>query len=264
MDTVMARETLEAFADGALSPEEAARIVLHLADCPGDAAYVDALMEVNALVAAAYAEPLHQAVPERIRAAIFPERPVAAPAAARRGRPADPRGGWRALAARPWARLAGWAALAASAALAVGLAIGPVGDGRQVQIASADAVDEALREALETRPSGPVGGAPAAARLTLIATFLDGDGRPCREYEILDAAEDALTQGIACRTPDQGWATEVAVASRLAPDVDRGEAFVPAEGAQAGALDGALDRLGAGMLMTPDEERELIEAGWRR
>jgi hypothetical protein len=258
MDTVMARETLEAFVDGALSPEEAARVVLHLADCPADATFVDALMETNQLVAAAYAEPLHQAVPERIRAAIYPEAAAAPPAAPR----ADGRTGWR--RARPASRRMVWGAVAASAALAVLVAVGPARNSGPVQIAGATAADAALRTALETRPSGQVPGGPASARITLIASFLDRDGRPCREYEILDAEAGALTQGIACRTMDVGWATEVAVASRLAAAADRGDAFVPAEGAGAGsgALDGALDRLGAGMLLSPEEERSLIEAGW--
>ncbi len=255
MDPVMDRERLEAFVDGALSPEDSAAIVLHLADCPSDAAYVDALMEANALVAAAYAEPLHQPVPERLRAAIFPEA-VRAPV-----RPAA-RSGWRAL--RPQPRTVVWAALAASAALVIGLAVSPARNSGPVQIAGAAATDDALRVALETSGSGLVEAGSAPAQITLIATFFDRDGRPCREYELLDPTATALTQGIACRSPDQGWATELAVASRLTPAADRGGAFVPAEGASASALDGALDRLGAGMLLTPDEERGLIANDWRR
>jgi anti-sigma factor RsiW len=263
MDTVMDRETLEAFVDGALTPEESARVVLHLADCPEDAAYVDALMEANALVAAAYAEPLHQPVPERLRATIFPAGPAAAPASAPPRAAGDPRGGgWRALRLPP--RRAAWGALAASFALVLGVAAVSQRETGRVQLAGGPAADAALAAALETRPSGAVPGGPASARITLIATFLAADSRPCREYEILDAAAGALAQGIACRTPGEGWATEIAVASRLDPAADRGGAFVPAEGAGAGggALDGALDRLGAGMLLSPDEERALIESGW--
>lgn len=263
MDAVTSRETLEAFVDGALSPEESARVVLRLADSTEDAAYVDALMELNALLGAAFAEPLNQAIPERIRAAIFP--PAAAPASPRAAGPARlaaaGRPGWRAAPAsrrRVW----GWTAVAAAALLAVGVAQAPWRAGESVQIAGATGADDELRIALEEQPSGPVASA-ADERITLIATFEDSLGRPCREYEILHDAARAVTRGVACRNPGHGWATEVAVASRL-PAANLGEGFVPAQGEDSAALDGALDRLGAGMLLSADEERALIASGWSR
>ena len=97
--TEMDAARLDAFVDGALSPEEAARVVLHLADCPGDQAYVDAVMETNALLAAAFSEPLHQALPERLRATIFPDRRRPPRPGRRRAPPPGPRRaacrGWR-------------------------------------------------------------------------------------------------------------------------------------------------------------------------
>ncbi|PJN94791.1 hypothetical protein CNY89_12380 [Amaricoccus sp. HAR-UPW-R2A-40] len=71
MDAVMDHETLAAFVDGALSPEDSAGVVMHLADHPLDAAHVDALMELNALLGEAYAAPLHEPAPEPIVAAIL-------------------------------------------------------------------------------------------------------------------------------------------------------------------------------------------------
>ncbi|MBP7241215.1 hypothetical protein [Amaricoccus sp.] len=255
MDTVIEPQTLESFVDGALSPEESARVVLHLADSPRDAAYVDALMELNAMLGAAFAGPTNQAIPERIRAAIFP-----APAATAPARPSG-RGGWR--MARPGARrIAAWTAVAAAAALAVGVAIDlrPAGD--TVQIADASGADEALRIALEGAPSGvaPSGG---EERITLIATYRDRIGRPCREYEILHDADRALTRGLACRNSGEDWETELAVASRLpSPAMAGGDGFVPAQGAASETLDAALDRLGIGMALPPEEERALIGSGW--
>lgn len=265
MDAVTSRETLEAFVDGALSPEESARVVLRLADNPEDAAYVDALMELNALLGAAFSEPLNQAVPERIRATIFPAAAVAGAGAAAAGparsgsRTARP--GWR--GAVPSRRSAGaWAAVAAAAVLAVGLVVGPWRGEQSVQIAGATGADDELRVALEEQPSGPVA-TTADEKITLIATFADRLGRPCREYEILHDAARAVTRGVACRSPETGWATEVAVASRL-PTASSGEGYVPAQGEESDALDGALDRLGAGMLLTAGEERALIASNWRR
>ncbi|PJN92664.1 hypothetical protein CNY89_27720, partial [Amaricoccus sp. HAR-UPW-R2A-40] len=48
-------------------------------------------------------------------------------------------------------------------------------------------------------------------------TFLDKTGQPCREYELLDPEAMALTQGVACRSGDGEWQTEVSVASRMDP-----------------------------------------------
>lgn len=262
MDAVMDRQTLAAFVDGALSPEDSAGVVMHLADHPEEAAHVDALMELNALLGEAYAEPLHEPAPERIVAAILgpAARGTGESGAIRVGR-GDPRGGWRQrLGKSPKSAVA--ALLAVAAVFAV--VIGPGRFSEPVQILGAPpSVDEDLRAALETAPSGPVG-TETPQRITLVGTFLDRTGQPCREYELLDPEAMALTQGVACRSGDGEWQTEVSVASRIDPVADR-DAFVPASGAAGDpeALDRALDRLGAGMTLSPAEERALI-ASWGR
>lgn len=247
-NTTLDHAILDAFVDGALSPEEAARVVLHLADCPGDRAYIDAVMETNALLAAAYAAPLHQPVPERLRAAIFPAPAAPAPRA---------RTGWRAALRRPPRAL--WGALAACCALAVGLGIGLLPEDEAPGAAAG--LDPRLRGALEARPSGLAVETADGAQVTLIATFRDGAGRPCRQFEILDVAAGALTEGVACRAA-AGWTSEIAVASPLAAPERRGQTFVPASGEGDEALGAALDRLGAGMALTPSEEQTLIASGW--
>lgn len=265
MDAVMDRDTLAAFVDGALSPEASARVVLHLADHPGDSAHVDALMELNALLGQAFAAPLAQPAPERIVATILG---TAGGASARS--PASRRGlgrlaGWRPAAGRAGGRQAFAAAAVAAAAVAlvVGLAFGPGPMRRPVQILGAPpSADADLRAALETAPSGAVAtGGPH--QITLLGTFLDKTGRPCREYDLLDPTANTLTQGVACRSGVGEWSTAVAVASRLAGGVDR-DAFVPASGEPGDpeALDRALDMLGAGMAMTPAEEQALLDS-WR-
>jgi Putative zinc-finger len=254
---------LDAFADGALSAEESARVVMHLADCPGDAAYVDAVMETSELLAAAYAAPLYEPLPERLRATIFSA-----------ARPPAKSGGWRPRALT-WRRVFG-AAVAASVGLAVGLAALPIwrsaNSPASVETAS---VDPFLTAALTMRPSGAVATLPGLAReapasaasdvrLTLIGTFFDRDGRPCREYETLDAPGGLRTQGVACYADATGWTTEVVVTNRIAAPQDHGDGYVPAEGGVSAALDDALDRLGVGMPIGPDKEAELIARSWRR
>jgi hypothetical protein len=255
--TVIDRAALDAFVDGALSPEESARIVLHLADCPADQAYVDAVMETNALLAAAYAEPMHAPLPDRLRATIFPEAPAGSAAA----RPPS-RSGWRAALRGP--RRAFWGALAATCALAVGVGTGVVSNwGADDDLAARPPGGDAeLAVALQDSPSGAEVQTAAGSTITLIASFLDGAGRPCREYEILDLAAGALTEGVACREASGAWTPEIAVAARLPEAQDRGDAYVPASGAGDEAIGAALDRLEAGMAMTPAEEQALLAADW--
>lgn len=255
--TVLDPATLDAFVDGALTPEEAARVVLHLADCPGDQAYVDAVMETNVLLAAAYAEPLHQAIPERLRATIYPDAPLAA------GRPA-----MRAAAhpgprsARAWTRRAGWAVLAASAALIVGVGFAPGEDPTGAPLVGFPSTDDALRAALETSPSGPIDTTEDGPEISLVASFRARDGRPCREFEVIDADAGALTQGVACRDSSGAWSAEIAVASRIADPPTPADGYVTASGAGEEALEAALDRIGAGMILTPVQEQALIESAW--
>ena len=56
------RTRLAAFVDGELSPEEAAAVVMHLADHPADQAYVDDLFAANAALALLQREALPQRV----------------------------------------------------------------------------------------------------------------------------------------------------------------------------------------------------------
>ena len=76
----MTRDRLAAFADGELTPEEAAAVVMHLADHPQDQAYVDEVMAANAALARAFAAPMTEPVPDAIRTAILGPAPQAEPA----------------------------------------------------------------------------------------------------------------------------------------------------------------------------------------
>ena len=68
--TQMDRTRLAAFVDGELSPEEAAAVVMHLADHPADQAYVDDLFAANAALSAAFAAPLSEPIPSSLRAVL--------------------------------------------------------------------------------------------------------------------------------------------------------------------------------------------------
>jgi hypothetical protein len=250
MGAVIDAGRLAAYVDGALEPEEAAQVVMHLADNPEDRERVSRLTELNALLVAAYAAPLSQPVPERIRRAVDP-----ASGGGGNVVPFRTRGAATAVVAT-------LVALAAGVMLVFGFGplwrstvpgapgVGPVPGGSELQMA------------LETGPSGSVVSFPDGDEVTLIATFLDGRGRPCREFELLHDTATEFSRGIACRGADAAWAVAVVVSEPLGGEPDPEAGYMPAAGAIDAALSGALDVLGAGPSLAPDAERELMAAGW--
>lgn len=246
MNTKMDPDTLAAFVDGELSPEQAARVVMHLADHPQDQAYVDELMAANVALARAFAAPLAEPVPAAIHAAIM--------GASANVVPLRPRG-WRATV-----RPVTYAALAVAAALAMvavlppltsnateGLAIGPV--------ASGGALDAALTTLASGTPLALEGG----AEVMILATLPTPTGH-CREVELLHTTANRLELGIACRSDEGPWTVEAMLSETLASSGADG--FVPASGAEAQSLQFALDRLGAGETLPPEVEADLLAKGW--
>ena len=63
-ETTMDKARLAAFVDGELSPEDAAEVVMHLANDPVDQAYVDELMALNVIIADAYDAEIIRMAPE--------------------------------------------------------------------------------------------------------------------------------------------------------------------------------------------------------
>ena len=236
----MDKSRLAAFVDGALTPEEAAAVVMHLADHPEDQAYVDDLMAANTALARAFARPMTEPVPEAIRAAIdgVPQAQVL---------PFRPR---RAALAF------GGLALAASAVLALvlvpepapqGLVLGPVASG------------SALHDHLQRLPSGQTVDLADGAELTILATLPTRSG-PCREVEVIDRVAGRLDLLLACK-PGSGWQVEVALAEPL-PEGVEDEGFVPAGGMETAGLTPWLDQREAGMALDAAAEAALIARGW--
>ncbi|SEN93910.1 Putative zinc-finger [Gemmobacter aquatilis] len=238
------KDRLAAFADGELSPEEAAAVVMHLADHPEDQAWVDEVMAANMALARAFAAPMAEPVPDRFQALILPDADPAAHVVAFRPRWSMP---------RIWAG----AALALAAALAVmavlpepdaGLRVGPVAAG------------SALETALMAQASGAVQPLGEAGQLTILAT-LPATGGYCREFELVAPETGDIQLGLACRA-GTGWAVDVLLAETAATGGETASGYLPASGNDAGAIDPWLDRRGAGMALSADEEAALIQHGW--
>lgn len=242
-DIVMDKSRLAAFVDGELSPEEAAEVVLHLADHPQDQAYVDDLMVANEALAQAFADPLSEPVPQAIEEAIMGPRETAEIIPFRR-RPSI------------WVGTA----LAASVALAMiaGPAIFAPGETSALAVGSV-AEGSGLAQALNTLPSGTPEALDENREMMILAT-LPIDGGFCREVEIIDRADARIDLGVACRA-DAVWTVEVTLSEPLeAAGTEDG--FVTASGAEMQGLMPFLDRLGVGAALDPEAEAQAIERGW--
>jgi len=252
----ISKETLSAFVDGELSPDEMDRVAAHLETHPEDHAYVQDLILSNALLARAFDAPMEQPIPERLRAVASGERANADHA---------PSGQSSVIAfPRRFARYAAPAGLALAASLAAVLFLGGRDAAPTLSIAEGLlVVDGPLHAALETRPSGAAETAADGARFIPSATFADAAGRHCREVEAVapGAARARVVEAlIACREDGGVWRVAAAVAEH--PAHKQGEGFVPASGGAASGIGAALDALGAGMALDPDAEAALIARGW--
>jgi Putative zinc-finger len=248
--TVMDKDRLAAFVDGELSPEEAAAVVMHLADHPQDQAHVDDLMAANAALVQAFARPMEEPVPPALRDLILGEAESASVVVSFRARP-------RLSTLAVWGGLATGAALAAGLALAVYL---PSGGGPDL-VPGPLAADSPLQPALAALPSGEVQTLPDGAELMILAT-LPTPGGFCREVEVVRPADQSLQAALVC-TEGRGWEVEVVIAENLAAAA-AAEGFATASGDEAQSFVPFLDRMGAGAVLSPQEEVAAMTRGWTK
>lgn len=262
-------EVLLAFADGALTGEEADAVARHLETDEDARQLVDTFKRTAVLVSAAYDPVLDAPVPERLVKAASGEPAAAAPS--------------NVVPLRR--RMNGWpkasvylAPLAASVLLAVGAVAGyrlaavtpPDSKGLQLAVGPLPAgapIATILETTASNMPVTPGRAAPtSAAELMVVATFYDRNGRACREFEVTfppngAAADPALFAAIGCRNSEGRWSIEGAVHLAGGPSPSLGE-FNPASGKSFSAIEGVLTALGAKPAITPAEEQALIESRW--
>lgn len=234
-------ETLTAFADGELAEARMAEIRQALAADPALAARVEALRRAREAVAALRPEPVPAALEARIRAlaAAGSAPPPAAPEA-----PETPRaeeGGKVVDLASRRRRIPVWQALtAAAAALALGFGLG------QSFRATPDGGLE-LAALLDALPSGRTGSAQGA-EIAMVASFHDGAGALCREYETREGGRVAVN--VACRGAG-GWEPRLVLAMGAA------EGYVPASSFE--ILDAWMTRVEAGPPLGAAEEAAALK-----
>ena len=243
--TKIDRARIAAYVDGELTPEEAAAVAMHLADHPEDQAYADDLFAANAALAAAFAAPLQDPVPQAIRDVILPSTAQDRPRAQVLPFPRRP------------ATLVAGLSLAASIALAVALFRQP---GADPLTPGPVAAGSELAEVLNTLPSGEIRTTPQGGDLMILAT-LPTPGGFCRELERIDAAAGDMAQALACRGTGPEWEIVVVLTEPLA-GAPAEDGFIAAEGAASEGLTPFLDQAEAGLALTPEEEAALISKGW--
>ncbi len=237
--TAVGRALLDAFVDGELSPEDAAQVVIHLADHPDDQAYVDNLMSANEYLAQSFGAPLHEPVPAALRARIMGRSEPATVIPFRR-RPI----GWVVALA---AAVTGVAVLTLQPVPGERLSVGPVADSGMIETA------------LNTLASGVPQEIGRATDLMILATLPVTDGF-CREIEVIDRTAERLELGLACKRQDDGWIVEAVLSEPLSASASDG--FAPAGGTELQGLQPFLDRAGAGAALQPAAEAMLMADGW--
>jgi len=251
MSAEITREQIAAYVDGALGEAEAARVAAAITEDAAARAYAAEVERANGLLRKTFGTPMAEPVSPELKDAII-------------NHPVGDGGKVVSLAeARPRRTPLLPMALAASVALAIGVGAGAAFLGqwadteRQLAALGPVAAKGPLHAALEQLPSGEI--SPEGVQPML--SFRDGEGRICREFEVVGELPENLEFGIACRTPADLWQVEIVV---TAPQSEAGGGdFRPASGPGADALDAMLDSLGAQPALSPAEEADLLRHGWR-
>ncbi len=205
-------ETLIAYVDGELSPELVGDVEARMAVDRELAAEVDSLRRGSAVLHAAFNDPLHEPVPDRLTR-------IFAPSAA-------------AIGSFGWRRFGGPVAAPIAASLLM-LAVSLGGayvvaewqvERRIARLEAVRAADQqilaaAVTKALETHVSGKAAAwrnpeSGSYGTIEPVRTFRAAGGQWCREYVetadlVSEGAQSERRRAIACREPDGQWRTRL-------------------------------------------------------
>ncbi len=267
-------ERLMAFADGEMSPDEAALLEDAIARDPALQRRLETFHNTGRRLRHVFEVVEQVPVPQHLIDAVL-RAPIAAAATAPRQAPAPSSGladfvsQVRALFATP----AGWAAVAATGVLVVAAGNALVGS-RPTQdalgggdLAAFNRVGSlapaSLARVLEAERGGQISQiATEAGKITVapVMTFRSRDQQFCREYAAARGG-DSEVRGVACRET-VGWRI-VAGSGPVSVQARDGGAVRPAEGKSFRAIDEAVDALIEGDVLTKEAEMRVIARGWK-
>ena len=272
-------EILMAYADGELSPEETNALEALLNTDATLRMRLAPFVVTRREIASTFEPTLDEPVPEHLVAAV-----LRAPTPTRGGTAntaSDESWLNRTLAAIGSMLFPQGASLATAASVAVLISVGALGGwlasgsapatetGLIATTGSGLTASGALAHALESTPSGTawVGDENGAAIVPVMSFRQTDSNGVCREYRVRNAAAgEADYAGLACRADDGQWrvAVHVETPKITTAQTETGSgAYQTATGPNAPAVDAVADTLISGDALGPDEEKALLENGWR-
>ena len=109
----------------------------------------------------------------------------------------------------------------------------------------------------------PVVATSGLARIRLASTFLDKQGRYCREIEITSISSDEpQSASIACRTVGGSWQVEGSVV-HASGDAVTTPGIAPSASDENEPLADLLRSLGAGRVLSSKEAEAALASGWK-
>lgn len=252
--TPIDNELLMAYADGELSPEDAARVEAAIDEDPTLLRKIERFRSMRRILKKTYDSVTEEEVPERLRALLGdvasnePETPRVVELAAVREQGAEQ------PAQRRFSPPA-WAAIAASlvVGLFAGRMIAPQSEGLFAVRDGALVARAELAHVLDTQLASDAINAGAPTRIGF--SFLSKDGQYCRTFTHTEA--DSGVSGLACREGSQ-WEVRVA-----ASEAASGGAYRQAGSVSPQVL-GLVDELIAGESLDAQQERAARDARWTR
>lgn len=236
---------IHAYVDGELEAQLAARLE---ADSRADAALaarIDQQQQVRRLLRAQFDPVLEETVPPQLHAAVSRGLPSAEviPLASRRKPEPAKRPAW---SPREWGAIA--------ATLLLGTMLGATFFGRSGYL-PIESENGALlaRGDLDTSLSTQLSGTAPEGTTQVGLSFRAADGTLCRTFGLRDGSA-----GLACRR-DGRWTVQLLDGGGTAP---RSGEYRQAGSTISPALVSAIEALGAGEALTPEQEQQQLRAGW--
>lgn len=243
-------ETLMAFADGELSPDEAAAVEQAMETDEALALKVAGFLESRLQSQKALKALLDEPVPDALSKSVqeMVDRQDAEAGDNVVAFPAKPQG--TATGTPRWAL-----PLAASVALVAGalggFIAGQSGGDAPGDLKMADLSQPAITQALTTVASGKETSLGRNERFRAIATYKDESGALCREFEV-DHADKSTVVAVACRI-QKTWQVQFTVVA-----AQNSKGYAPASSHE--ALNAYLSAVGAGEPMSEETEQSALEA----